>query len=168
MATGRSQSRLPLQAGIESCQNDSARSCGLATSCGTGTNFGKSRQKGEGEGFSGEMGTKWAAGRGRGVPRRRGGRGVGVVVSAWGTAVKGKRPASGVLEGVFAGESPRRSGGGGGGGNRTPVPKQLTKSFYVRSRPFGSRLGGLRSTGCHVGQLERCASPPLRRAVSSS
>ena len=108
---------MPLRAGIESRQNGSSRSCLVATSCGTGTNFGKSRQKGEGEGFSGEMGAKWAAGGGAGVPRRQGGWDVGVVVSAWGTVVKGKRPRSGVLEGVFAGERPRRSGGGGG--NRT-------------------------------------------------
>jgi len=34
--------------------------------------------------------------------------------------------------------------GGGGGGNRTPVPKQRARSFYVRRLPIGSRLGGLR------------------------
>jgi len=34
--------------------------------------------------------------------------------------------------------------GGGGGGNRTPVPQQLTRSFYVHSLPIEVRFGGLR------------------------
>ena len=77
-------------------------------------------------------------------PARGVGRDVGVGVSTWGTVGKGKRPRSWVLEGVSAREMPRRAGSGGGGGNRTPVPKQLTRSVYVHSLPFGSRFGGLR------------------------
>jgi len=29
----------------------------------------------------------------------------------------------------------------GGGGNRTPVPRRVQASFYVRSRLFASRVG---------------------------
>ncbi len=133
MAVGWRGLRLPLRAGIESCQNGSSRSYGWARSCGTGTNFAKSRQKGERERISAEMGPKWATGGDRGVPRRGGGRDVGVVVSAWGTVAKGKRPASGVLEGVLAGERPRRSGGGGG--NRTGCKSWL----YVAADSSGLR-----------------------------
>lgn len=101
MGAWRAELRLALRAGIENCQNGSSRSRLVARSCGTGTNFGKSRQKGERERISAEMGAKWAVGGGAGVPRGGGEWDVGVVVSPWGVVVKGKRPRSGVLEGVF-------------------------------------------------------------------
>ena len=52
----------------------------------------------------------------------------------------------------------------GGGGNRTPVPRRHSGCFYVHSRSFVSRVGGRRSTGCHLPQPD-CVSLARRQAA---